>query len=219
MKLLKCISLLLVLIPAFAAVQGKTKKTDKLPAVVNQARYVYVQAVDGQQFDPRLLPEDRRAISDVESALHDWNRYVLVGRRDEADLIFVVRKGRMATALFRGPVGPQSGETPTCDDPQRGNGRQGGNGPAGGNGSQNASGQSDCVNNPGSGAVPEGEVGPADDLLEIYVRNSDKSNQAPLWIHTRTGGLDRPDLALFQQFKDQVERDYPPQPSSQPAKP
>ncbi len=219
MKSLKWIGLLLVLIPAFAAIQGKPKKADKLPAIFNQARYVYVEAVDGQEVDPRLFPEDRRAISDVEGALHDWNRYVLVIRRDEADLIFVVRKGRQATAVFRGPVGPQGGETPACDDPQRGHGRQGGNGPQGRNGPQNAAGQSDCVDGPGSGIGPGGEVGPADDLLEIYVRNSAGSQGAPLWMHTLTGGLDRPELALFHQFKDQVDRDYPPQPPSQPAKP
>jgi hypothetical protein len=211
--------LLLVLVPAFATIQGKPKKADKLPAIFNQARYVYVEAANGQEFDPRLLPEDRRAISDVEGALHDWNRYVLVGRRDQADLIFVVRKGRLATALGRGPLVPQSGGTQPCDDPQRGNGRQGGNGPVAGNGPQNTPGQPDCAGGPDTSAAPGGEVGPADDLLEIYVRDSDKSNGAPLWMHTLTGGLDRPDLELFQQFKDQVERDYPPQPQSQPAKP
>jgi hypothetical protein len=219
MKPLKWIGLLLVLIPAFATIQGKPKKADKLPAIFNQARYVYVEAIDGQQFDPRLLPEDRRAIADVEGALHDWNRYVLVGRRDQADLIFVVRKGQPATALMRGPVGPPTAETPGCDEPQRGNGRQGGNGPVGGNGPQNGPGQSDCAGGPGSGGAPGAEVGPADDLLEIYVRNSDRFNGAPLWMHTLNGGLDRPDLALFQQLKEQVDRDYPPQPSSQPAKP
>lgn len=219
MKPLKWIGLLLVLIPAFVMIQGKPKKPDKLPAIFNQAQYVYVEAVDGQEFDPHLLPEDRQAISDVWGALHDWDRYVLVGRPDEADLIFVVRKGRVATAGLRGPIAPQSGGTVGCDDPPRGTGRQGGDGTVGGNGPQNASGQSDCVEGPGSGAAVGGDVGPVDDLLEIYVRNTDVSKGAPLWEHTLRGGLDRPNLALFEQFKDQVERDYPPKASSQPAKP
>jgi hypothetical protein len=219
MKQVKWVGLLLVLIPAFVLIQGKPKKAEKLPAVFNQARYVYVEAVDGQEFDPRLLPEDRRAITNVEGALHDWNRYVLVGRRDEADLIFVVRKGRLATAGVRGPISPQSSVPPECDDPPRGNGRQAGNGPMVGAQPQNTAAEADCVGGPGAGVALGGDLGPADDLLEIYVRNSAGSEGAPLWIHTLTGGLDRPDLALFHQFKDQVDRDYPPQPTSQPAKP
>jgi hypothetical protein len=220
MKPLKWIGLLLVLIPAFATIQGKPKKPDKLPAIFDQARYVHVEAVDGQKFDPGLFPEDRQAIVDMEGALRNWGRYVLVLRRDKADLIFVVHKGRQTGAGARGPLDPQGDiARQGCDDPQGGNGRQGRNGPQGANGPQNASGQSDCVDDPATGVALGSEVGPADDLLEIYVRNSDQSRGAPLWVHTRTGGLDRPDLELFKQFKDQVEQDYPPQSSSHAAKP
>jgi hypothetical protein len=38
-------------------------------------------------------------------------------------------------------------------------------------------------------------------------------------MHTLAGGLDSPELLLFKQFKDQVERDYPPQTASQTQKP
>ena len=41
----KTITLLLVLVHALATAQAKTKKPYKLPAVFNQARYVYVEAV------------------------------------------------------------------------------------------------------------------------------------------------------------------------------
>jgi hypothetical protein len=49
MKPLKAIILFLLLVPAPAMVQGKAKKPDKLFAAFNQARYVYVQAVDGEE--------------------------------------------------------------------------------------------------------------------------------------------------------------------------
>jgi hypothetical protein len=36
-----------------------------IPALFRQARYVYVEAVDGDEFNPRLYPEDREVIADV----------------------------------------------------------------------------------------------------------------------------------------------------------
>jgi hypothetical protein len=52
---------------------------------------------------PRLYSEDRQAIADVTHALQTWNRYTLTIRRQDADLVFVVRKGRLAAAkVFAG---------------------------------------------------------------------------------------------------------------------
>ncbi|HEV2175162.1 MAG TPA: hypothetical protein VGR71_16435, partial [Nitrospira sp.] len=82
MKPLKMITLLLALLPALVTIQAKPKKPYKLPAVFDQARYVYVEAVDGQEFDPRLDPDDRQAIADVYNAVSDWKRYVVTTRRD-----------------------------------------------------------------------------------------------------------------------------------------
>jgi hypothetical protein len=187
MKLLKTIALLVVLAPALATVQAKTKKPYKLPAMFNQARYVYVEAVDGQEFDPRLLPEDREAIADVYKALYDWQRYVVVTRRDEADLIFVVRVGHLAegrAGVLVGQGAPQSG------------------GPG-----------------PSHGVVLGGEVGPPDDLLEVYQPNPNDPHGALLWQRTQADGLDHPDLPLFKQLKDEVEHDYPTQTASKQPKP
>ena len=60
----KAITLLFVLLPALANLQAKPKKPYTLPAAFEQARYVYVEAVDGQQFDPRIEPDDRQAIAE-----------------------------------------------------------------------------------------------------------------------------------------------------------
>ena len=48
MKPFKAITLLLLLAPALATLQAKPKKPYKLPAAFEQARYVYVEAEDGQ---------------------------------------------------------------------------------------------------------------------------------------------------------------------------
>jgi hypothetical protein len=192
MKPLKMITLLLVLVTALASVQAKTKKPYKLPAAFNQARYVYVEAVDGQEFDPRLDPDDRQAITDVDKALYDWNRYVLTIRREQADLIFVVRKGRLVTAKLAVQVG---------------------SGPQG------------VPNRPANGPFPSnsvavgGDVGPPDDLLEVYVPNPNDARGTLLWQRTLADGLNSPQLTLFKQLKNEVERTYPIQTTNKASKP
>jgi hypothetical protein len=192
MKLLKTIALMLVFVPGLVTVQAKTKKPYKLPAMFNQAQYVWVEAVDGQEFDPWLIPEDRQAIGDVYNALYDWHRYVITTQRDQADLIFVVRKGRLAQT----DVGVQAGTGP-LGAPGRPAGRPG----------------------LGTGVSVGGEVGPPDDLLEVYMPNPKEARGTLLWQRTLADGLSSPDVPLFKQLKDEVERTYPVKTASKSKKP
>lgn len=198
MKPLKMLTLIFLLTPALATVQAKTKKPHKLPATFNQATYVYVEAVDGQEFNPKVFPEDRQAISDVYAALYDWKRYVPVIKRDEADLIFVVRVGRVAEA----DLGVQTGTGPIRIPGGRPQGAP--NGPA---------------NNPGTAVSAGGEAGPADDFLEVCQRDPDHVHGTILWEHTMADGLSHPDIPLFKQLKEQIEHDYPAQSASNSKKP
>ena len=193
MKPLKTIALLLALAPALASVQAKPKKPYKLPAMFNQARYVYVEAVAGDEFDPRLIPEDRQAIADVNKALYDWNRYILTTERGQADLIFVVRKGRVAEANVGVQVQVGSGPQGVPNRPT--------NGPAQGN---------------GVGGTVGGGVGPPDDLLEVYLPNPNEAHGSLIWERTLADGLNAPKLPLFKQLKDEVERTYPTLTASKP---
>jgi hypothetical protein len=192
MKPLKAITLLFLLVPALVTMQAKPKKPYKLPTAFDQARYVYVEAEDGQEFNPRLEPDDREAIADIDRAIYDWKRYIVTTRRDQADLIFVVRKGRLATATLGGQV---------SSAPQGSPGR-----PAGGPLS-------------GSGVAVGGEVGPPDDFLEVYMPNPNDSRGALLWQRTLADGLNPPQLTLFKQLKDEVERTYPSPPQNKISKP
>ncbi len=185
--------LLLVLLPALAPAQHKTKKPI-VPAIFNHAQYVYVEAIDGQEFDPALLPEDRQAIADVQAALQQWNRYSLTTRREDADIVIVVRKGRVVVAKAGVVVGSSSG-------------------PQGNPSSGQPRGQAGT----GVGVVAGGEVGTPDDLFEICQLNTDGTLSTPLWIRTFPGGLDGPKVMLFEQFRNAVEKAYPSQPASQPA--
>ena len=107
MKIRQAIALTL-LFPSALLLHAKNKKPI-VPAVFGQARYVYVQAIDGQEFDLNLNPDDRIAISDVRNALDNWKRYILTTNRSEADVVVVVRKGRAADVVVAVPRGRASG--------------------------------------------------------------------------------------------------------------
>ena len=96
---------------------AKPKKPE-VPAVFQNARYVYVESMDGDVFKPGLFSEDRQAIYDVQESLRKWKRYVLTINRNEAELIFVIRKGRLASAQLHGGV--SSGPSPQAPGQTRG---------------------------------------------------------------------------------------------------
>jgi len=63
----------------------------QMPRTLANARFVYVTAYDGDQFDPGLLPEDRAAIGRVEDAIEKWGKLIVVYRPQEADIILAVQ--------------------------------------------------------------------------------------------------------------------------------
>ena len=62
----------------------------QMPRTLANARFVYVAAYDGDQFDPNLLPEDRAAIGRVEDAIEKWGKLTVVYRAQDADIILRV---------------------------------------------------------------------------------------------------------------------------------
>jgi hypothetical protein len=88
--------------------QGQPKKNnDEVPKILLTSRYVYVEAIDGDVLNPRVLPENRKAITDLQYALQDWKRYIITAKRREAEIVFVVSKGSLASV--KGGVGTQGG--------------------------------------------------------------------------------------------------------------
>ena|SRR5215469_10568980 len=61
------------------------------PGTLRNARFLYVAAYDGDQFDPRLLPEDRDAIANVQNAIQKWGKLTLVYEPGQADIILLVQ--------------------------------------------------------------------------------------------------------------------------------
>ena len=187
----RCLPCLLLLLLFFPGPAQSKKKDPDLPALFRQARYVYVEAVDGDEFNPRLYPEDRQAIADVRHALQAWNRYTLTIRRQDADLVFIVRKGRLAVANVFGGVrtGPRTSGPQTPDqDPNR-----------------------DPAQYPNSGTDvgASGQVGSPDDFLFVDVVNPGGRLGPQIWMQSRRDGLDTPEIPLFKQIKDAVDKAYP----------
>jgi hypothetical protein len=189
MRACQSISLLLLLIPVCVQAQNKKKHSD-VPAAFENAHYVYVQAQEGDITRPGLYPEDRQAISDVLDGLEAWNRYTVVVSKDHADLIFMVRKGRLVGAQGHGGISGGTGQIGL--PPQN---RQPGQFPDGAS--------------IGAGT----EVGPGDDLLEVFTTNPAGKLIGPIWQRELKDGLDAPAVLLLRQLKESVERAYPNPPA------
>ena len=176
-----------VLIASVAFAQTPSNKKEQEPtAILLNCHYVYVEAWDGEFFNPHLLPEDRQAILDVQNAFHDWNRYLITAKRHDAEIIVVVQKGRIASVNAGAGGGKvQNGPTESGPDDELGSNQPK---PKGG----------DRV-----GAGPE--VAGRDDLFFVYLVNPDRSLTGPIWIHHQKDGLDSPDIPLFKQFKDSID--------------
>jgi len=61
------------------------------------------------------------------------------------------------------------------------------------------------------------EAGPPEDLFEVCAMNPDGKLSGPLWLRTMPDGLRAPQVTLLEQFRDAVDKAYPPQPAG-PAK-
>ncbi len=82
--------LLSLMLAAFCTVAA-AGNVPQIPRTLSNARFVYVTAYDGDQFNPNLLPEDRAAISRVQDAIEKWGKLILVYRPQDADIILAVQ--------------------------------------------------------------------------------------------------------------------------------
>jgi hypothetical protein len=135
-SLLSASLILLAAISALAAPKPTTANVPAFPGTLANARYVYVAAYDGDQFDTNLLPDDRQAISSVQDAIQGWGKLTLVYQPSQADIIILVtsrpsedvmavydgRQGTTGNYLWRvmGRDGLASGETPLVTQFEKG---------------------------------------------------------------------------------------------------
>src|SRR5271165_7548545 len=102
--------LLLLSSSACAFAQGY----NPLPKLVVHARYVLVTTYAGDDLtNPRMMPDDRQAVLDVQDSIKKWGRYALAYRAKDADLILLVRKGHIVESLPGMRVGVGSDTKPS----------------------------------------------------------------------------------------------------------
>jgi hypothetical protein len=112
---------------AVVCMASASTQVPAIPRTLSNARFVYVAAYDGDQFNPNLLPDDRMAIARVQEAVQKWGKLTVVYRPQDADIILMVQArpsedvlalydahGARNTYLWRvmGAGGLQKGETP-----------------------------------------------------------------------------------------------------------
>lgn len=104
-------------VAALAAVSitvfAQKEKKASVPAVFGLAQFAYVQGEFGDIHWPGLCSGDRQAIVDTENAIRSWDRYQLTSSRDEAELVFIVHKGRPGVGSESEPNSPVSMAGPT----------------------------------------------------------------------------------------------------------
>lgn len=140
-KLCYSVGVMLVMLMTMTAIAAPAPKSPRsksdplFPAVLRNARYVYVASYDGDEFNRNLLPEDRAAIGAVQDSIQKWGKLMLVYRPSEADIIILVqsRPSEDVLAVYdahtpggeylwrvMGRDGLQTGETPLATQFEKG---------------------------------------------------------------------------------------------------
>lgn len=172
------------------------EKKSTLPDFVLAAQTVVV-LIDPNAAIPINDPSgNRTAQDDVEKALMTWGRLRLTMDAGHADLVIVVRKGNKQA------VNPTVGGEPPNDRPvvvqQTDNAIHVGAQTPHPNGTQQ----------PGqpSGVGPGGEIGPSDDLFEVYQGQVPGAlDGAPVWRYMAKDALKAPDVRAVAEFKKAVD--------------
>ncbi len=76
---------------AMSTVVAWAEDVPQMPRIFANARFVYVAAYDGDQFNSSLLPEDREAIARVQDSIQKWGKLTVVYRPQDADVMVLVQ--------------------------------------------------------------------------------------------------------------------------------
>lgn len=186
-----CAFLLLAFIPR---VQAKDKSKASLPAYVLQARTVRV-VIRPEAGEPLTNPTaNSTARENVERALTAWGRLQVVMDGMESDLVIAVRTGsRPGPTIRGGPLDTRPGVMQPGDGGIR-IGAQQGRPPFG-----------DSTNGPLSGPRIGNEIGPSDDMFEVYLGMTDYPlDSAPAWRYISKDCLRAPSVPAVEQFRKAI---------------
>jgi Neuraminidase (sialidase) len=184
------LALFFVVLPSL---QARAKKAS-LPEQFQTAKTAFVETRDGDITNLHLDPEDRNAILDTQEGIEAWGRYDLSRSRHDADLIFVVTKGRV----------PRDSPSPILPSNSRNTpGRS--TSPDTGDASQRT------PNDPGSDGFKDEK-----DRLDVFILQPNNKLKGPIWSGQMPRGLDSPGRLLLQRLKSEVDKTYPQKPTNTP---
>jgi len=198
---------LLLLSLAFA----KDKNKRVLPAYVMQARTAVV-LINPDAGEPLDHPySNSTARESVEKALLEWGRFDLLNDGQQSDLIFVVRTGNgkaMQPTIKGGPIDQRPGYGESTDSTVRIGGHQG----------QPPSTEDQSVSPPNRGPHMSNEVGPSEDMLEVYHGGVQYPlDSPPVWRYAAKDCLRPPKVAAIEEFRKLIaEQEKPKQPANKP---
>jgi len=187
---------ILLLIAAPLLAQDK-KRHPYIPEQFATAKSVYVETRDGGIDNLKLSREDRNAILDTQDAIQDWGRYTLAPARIDADLIFVVYKGKLTRDLPKGSPNANQRNAPGRPPIYNPN---------------------DASQTPGSPISPDG-LNQEKDELRVYTLDSKGKLQGPLWHSEQENGLQGANCVLLRRLRDDVEKAYPNTPATKQSAP
>ena len=191
---------LITVIGVALAAQAKSKsKKGEVPKLFCTSQYVYVETPQGDPENSDVVPQDRDAAAALEDQLQDWHRYRLVIRREDADLVFVVRTGRIATVQPDARSWPQQGQQNSVTIGSRSGPAPGGTPNLGTNG-EDPGDRDPAVTGPAMG------VGSGQDMLTVFMGPQGGTPiTAPLWRKSQKNGLQDPNMPLFQAIRSAVD--------------
>ncbi len=181
-----------------ASLASAKKKKPILPDYVLKAHTVYV-VIQPEAGEPVTDPmANRTAEENVEKAITKWGRFELVPGSQTADLIITVRTGhRPGATIHNSPADNPPLVIQSTGETTRVGGHQG---------------RPPDLNDPGSGPVDRGphitnEVGPSEDLFEVYMAGGVQYplDGAPIWRYMGKDSLKAPRVEAVEQFRKAID--------------
>jgi hypothetical protein len=203
--------LVALLVASTAAAKDKDKKKLLVAADILGARTAVV-VIDPEAGEPLDKPSaNANARTAVEKALLEWGRFDLIADGQESDLIFLVRTGNgkaMRPTIKGGPIDQRPGYGESTDSTIRIGGHHGQAPPL--DGGQN-------VPDPNRGPHISNEVGPSEDIFEVYRGNvANPLDSTPVWRYIAKDCLREPRVAAVEEFRKAIADAEKPQVPKKP---
>jgi len=206
----RCSTLILLAALLALPANAKDKKKPTVPEYVLRATTVLV-VVNPEAGEPLNQPmANATARDNVEKALMEWGRFRVVMDGAESDLVIAVRTGSgkmMQPTIKGGPIDNRAGVGQSTDSTIRIGGQQGHPPPLTDPG----------IDGPQSGPRVSNEVGPSEDMFEVYRGGVQTPLDAPaVWRYIAKDCLRPPKVSAVEEFRKAIVDAEKPQPPKKP---